>query len=260
MSLMSKYRPAGSALGVLLIGGAVLLGACSSSPSSTTTTSSSSSTPSSSTGGTGGATTTSSSSSSGGSSISSIESKLKGSSSATYDAQYTITGSSSLSSLELAAQPPSTFAFDATTSTGKSEIFGDASKTTSCTENTGATTWTCADLGSGLSGITNSFYIFTGKYWSGLLATATSEGATTSSMSVGGVASDCVTYSPSSAVDGEVCVSQSSGVLTYVKDLKTGTTFSLTSYSASPPASLFQAPAGATVNTLPPGVTLPAGA
>jgi hypothetical protein len=259
MNLTSKGR-AGGALGVVLIGGAFILGACgSSSPSGANTgTSSTAGTTSTSSSGGGSDTTTSSApSSGGGNSISQIESKLNSSSTATYDAKYTVSGTADISSLEVAEQAPSSFAFLASTSSGKEDLFGDTSKTTACSQSSGSSTWQCEDLGTGLGSFAAELNVFTGKHWSQILAAGGVTGASTSTMTVAGVASDCVTYNPNTSVDGEICVASDSGILTYVKDLKTGSTFSLTSYSSSPAASLFQPPAGATVNTLPPGVTIP---
>jgi hypothetical protein len=155
--------------------------------------------------------------------------------------------------LEIAAQAPSTFAYIVTTPTGKEDIFGDATTTTSCSQKSGASASTCEQLPSSIgSSLTSSLGVFTGKYWSEALAATAGHGATVSSMTVGGQSSQCLTYSPSSTVDGEICVT-GAGVLSYVKDLKSGYTMSLTSYSSSPSASLFQTPAGATVSTVPAG-------
>ena len=53
---------------------------------------------------------------------------------------------------------------------------------------------------------------------------------------------------------GKYCVT-AQGILAYVSS--NGGSFSLTSYSSSVPASDFALPAGATVQTLPAGVTIP---
>jgi len=74
----------------------------------------------------------------------------------------------------------------------------------------------------------------------------------TSSATYGGLASNCVTAKGASEpTPVTYCGSTSNGVLTYVN--ADGNTVTLQSYSANPPASTFAPPAGATVQTVPPG-------
>jgi hypothetical protein len=74
-----------------------------------------------------------------------------------------------------------------------------------------------------------------------------------SSATIGGLASTCVTVTEHGN-SGKYCVNKQ-GVLTYSG--ADNSYFELTSYSSSPSASLFKLPAGATTETLPGGVTIP---
>jgi hypothetical protein len=69
----------------------------------------------------------------------------------------------------------------------------------------------------------------------------------------GGQASKCVTAT-GKGTTGKYCVN-GSGILTYVG--AASATVTITSFSKNPPASDFEAPAGATVETLPSGVSIP---
>jgi hypothetical protein len=68
-----------------------------------------------------------------------------------------------------------------------------------------------------------------------------------SSASYGGLKSECATVT-GHGVSGKYCVS-SGGLLTYLGSA--GGSFTLSSYSGSPPSSDFAAPAGATIETVP---------
>jgi hypothetical protein len=83
-----------------------------------------------------------------------------------------------------------------------------------------------------------------------------------STMTVNGFALSCIVVSSSSGSTGSTgnnsggtwCVTQQ-GLLGYVSDSGDSSAFEIKSYSASPPASLFQAPAGATITTVPTGLS-----
>ncbi len=90
----------------------------------------------------------------------------------------------------------------------------------------------------------------------GVQAEATAHSAgyvlSTSSATYGGLASTCVTVKGTSEpTPVTYCGSTADGVLTYLD--ADGNTVTLQSYTASPPASTFSPPAGATVQTLPSG-------
>jgi hypothetical protein len=73
---------------------------------------------------------------------------------------------------------------------------------------------------------------------------------TSSSMTVNGFAMSCVDFVASGVPGTSTICSTSAGILGYVKVASDATSFEITSYSTSPPASLFKLPAGATVTTV----------
>lgn len=250
-----------------LLAGAVVLGACGSSSSGTNTTAPPTTPTTSGTGTTapsGGGTPTTAAAS-GAAALSNLASKLQTGEASAYDAVYKNTGGSNLTSIEIAEQPPSSFAFKTTGSSGVSEVIGTSKGIDACNQSSGSSTWTCVNLGTSLAATyEEATQLFTGKYWAGLLETYKADAAaagvhvTTSSMTAAGVPLQCVTYTGGAVKQGgEVCVT-AQGALGYVHSFTTNEVFQLSSYSTSPSASLFQPPAGATVQTIP-GGTLPGG-
>lgn len=271
---------AGSALGVALVGGAMLLGACGSSNNSSNTTTTvaaggstgtASSTPAAtgssgttssvpaSSGSSGTGTTvpasTGSTGSGGGNALQQITNKLKTGETQPFDAKYTVSGTGQVSSIEVASQPPSSFAFLVTSSSGaKEDLFGDASGGDACQGSpASANTWTCVSLpASGLGSYSAIVDIYTGKYWLNALnaiqAEAAGKGVTVSTKTVGGQSAQCATFGAASG--GTVCVTND-GVLAYAKSNSSGDSFELTSLSSSPSASLFKLPPGASVQSIP---------
>jgi hypothetical protein len=79
---------------------------------------------------------------------------------------------------------------------------------------------------------------------------------TKSSRTIAGQPSSCVTVSASGGQGGTWCVTNQ-GVLAYSTVTPGGTALTLTSFSPTVQQSDFSPPAGATVETLPGGVTLP---
>ena len=76
------------------------------------------------------------------------------------------------------------------------------------------------------------------------------------SASFAGQSATCVTVT-SQGKSGKYCVTKQ-GILAYAGS--SSGYFQLTKFTSSPPASLFQLPAGATTVTIPGGGTLPGGA
>jgi len=230
----------------LLIGG-LLITACSSGSSSTTTTAAP------------GATTSTSTAASGGGSNSGLTSLVNGvskSSGATFSATYLITQASTGKSqtVTFAQSPPKSAII-----TPSGSFYIDATSITEC-QGSGSSA-SCTTLPSSLSstvtGLTNLFNPATiVSALKGVEAQAAAHSAGyvigTSSATYGGQASNCVTAKGTSEpTPVTYCGSTSNGVLTYVN--AGGNTVTLQSYSASPPATTFAPPAGATVQTIPAG-------
>lgn len=255
MSRPQRHIPTSVPLRSMVVAGAALIAAaglvagCSSSHKSasgapTTSTSSGSASSAPSSGGAG--------------SLGAITSKLQASTNTPFDATYSIIGGTGqATTLELAVSPPGKFVFVTTSANGnKSELISAGQLSDSCTEAGGS--WTCVPLPqSEFASVEKALQIYKSSYWTGILAgmqSAAKAGGirvTPSTKSLAGQNVECVTYSGGTAGSGgEICVTHD-GVLAYVRSAGTGTTFELSSYSSSPPASVFGLPPGATVTKAP---------
>jgi hypothetical protein len=88
-----------------------------------------------------------------------------------------------------------------------------------------------------------------------LVAGLAGDKVTTSTMTVNGFAMSCVDFvAPGVAGTSTICTT-AQNILGYVKVASSATSFEIKSYSASPPGSLFQLPAGAKIVTPPTGTT-----
>jgi len=70
-------------------------------------------------------------------------------------------------------------------------------------------------------------------------------------MTVNGFTMSCVDFIASGVAGTSTICTTAQGILGYVKVASDTTSFEITSYSTSPPASLFELPPGATVTTVP---------
>jgi hypothetical protein len=194
--------------------------------------------------------------------INSLSSKISSGDSSSYDVTYVTTGSAP-ATIHYAAQPPHDFAFDTTTSNGDLEIITNASGEFECNKSSGsgsASTWTCLKLqGAEVSTDKLMYALYSGSYWIDFLKIYSVAAAlhgvtiTSSTMSVNGFSLQCavvVSGTKPNQTTSKVCVT-SEGILGYVSVSAKSADFEIKSYSASPPASLFALPAGATVTTLP---------
>lgn len=174
---------------------------------------------------------------------------------ATYTAVYTATYGGKTQSLTFAQQPPKSL-FKAT----GGEVVDNGTETLFCSTSSGAPS--CLNAGTedplapliDLLSATNAEKFF--QEARGYVAAKTHGYTVTfSSMTVAGQASQCGNVTgPGGSFVGEYCVANA-GFLTYAKS-STGT-FKLTSFSKSVSSGEFTPPAGATVETLPAGVTIP---
>jgi hypothetical protein len=93
-----------------------------------------------------------------------------------------------------------------------------------------------------------------GEAKQGLISSYLGIKVNSSSQTIAGQSSTCVTVSVRGN-GGKYCVTKS-GILSYSGGTK-GSYFELVKYSSKPPSSLFSLPAGATITTLPAGVSIP---
>jgi hypothetical protein len=237
----------GLAAAASLLAGGLLVAACSSGSSSTATTAAS------------GASTSSTAAASGGGSSSGLDSlvnEVSKSSGATFSATYlTAQASTGKSQTVTFAQSPPKSAII----TPSGSFYIDATSITECQGSGSSASCTTlpSSMSSVVSGLTNLFSPATiVSALKGVKAQAAAHSAgyviRTSSATYGGLASNCVTAKGTSEPTPiTYCGSTSNGVLTYVN--AGGNTVTLQTYSASPPASTFAPPAGATVQTVPAG-------
>ncbi|MGH9121560.1 MAG: hypothetical protein ACRDYC_06390 [Acidimicrobiales bacterium] len=237
------------AAGVLLLAGAAALGAgcgSSSTPNSsattTQTTTAHSTTP----------TSSSPTTANGSSQLSTIESQVNGGANLTYKAVYTASTSGQTQTITIEQAPPKSVF-----SVGSSEVIGTGTTTYYCSTGSGAS---CISS-SGANPLASIENLISPATVIAALNAAQAESAakaagyslTYSSGTYAGQTSTCANVSGPGG-SGKYCVA-GDGLLTYVGS---GTnTFELTSYSTTAPASDFSLPSGATIQTLPPGITIP---
>ena len=193
--------------------------------------------------------------------INSLSAKIKaGDSTTSYDATWVTTGSSP-ATISYAATPPHDFAFVDTTSSGaQTRLFASTAGQFECSRSSASAAWQC--LKTDLSGLNTSklaYALYSGAYWIDFLkiysVAAALHGLTISSasMTVNGFKLTCavvVSGKKPNQTTSEVCVT-AQGILGYVSAAAKSAEFEIKSYSWSPPASLFEVPAGATVTTIP---------
>lgn|SRR5215472_369576 len=119
---------------------------------------------------------------------------------------------------------------------------------------TGSGPWQCTKLASAKQAARNQvFNLYTPSHWINfLLAFSLAAGfagdkVTTSTMSVNGFSLNCVDLRAPGVQGTSTICSTSAGILGYVKVAKNPQVFEIKSYTASPPASYFQLPAGAKI-------------
>jgi hypothetical protein len=124
----------------------------------------------------------------------------------------------------------------------------------SCTQS--GSSWSCNKLDqASAKDQENLFDLYTPDHWINflkglsLVAGLAGDHVTTSTMSVNGFDMSCVDLVASGVAGTSTICTTSENILGYVKVASGATTFTITNYTGSPDASLFQLPAGATVTT-----------
>jgi len=244
-----------TAVGTAVIGGAVLLAACGSSSSSSTTT-------------TGATATTAAGGSDAAAKLDTLAGNVKSAQQSTFRAIYTSSSGGSSSTITLAQAPPKQL-FSATDSSGSTTTLINTGTTTYSCSGGGSSTVTCTSIGGKVAGaaLTSLINVYNGStaltvfnaWRSAIVARVAGVSLNFTDTTIAGQPSTCANWSRSGDT-ATYCVT-SSGVLAKVEasggSSGSGTSFELTSYSSSPPASSFAVPAGATVVTLPGGVSVP---
>lgn len=194
--------------------------------------------------------------------IDAFTTKLKSGEGTAFEATYVTTGSSP-TTIRYAVRPPKGLAFSYTPSGGSSNgvpplrIVVNSSGEYSCSRPSGSgprSGWSCQKLGKARAAVRNSIFgFYSAAHWvtflSGfaLAAGFAGDSVTTSRKSLNGFSMQCVDFrSPGVAGLSTICTT-AQGILGYVKVASERTSFQLKSYSAAPPASLFELPPGAKV-------------
>jgi len=241
-----------SAVGAAVLGGAAVLAACGSSSSSSTTTI--------------GATASTAAGGSGTARLDALAGDVKAAQKSTFKAAYTSTSDGKASTITLAQSPPKQL-FSTTDSSGSTtSLINTGATTYSCTGGSGSEV-TCTSIGGKLAGaaLSSLVDVYNGStaltvfnaWRSAIVARVAGASLHFTSTTIAGQPSTCANWNRSGDT-ATYCVT-STGVLAKVETSSgssgSGTSFELTSYSTSPPASDFAVPSGATVVTLPTGVS-----
>lgn len=201
--------------------------------------------------------------------------KVKSGESVTFEATYVTTGSSP-ATIIYAVEPPTGLAFKLTSSGSTSsgngvsseDIIVNPSGEYSCsppsTSGSGSSPATkCQKLPKANAATYNKILdLYTPAHWVkflddfALAAGFAGDTVSSSTLTVNGFNMTCVDFeAPGVAGMSTICTT-AQDILGYVKVASSTTSFKITSYSASPAASLFKLPPGATVTTIPPVTTV----
>jgi hypothetical protein len=190
--------------------------------------------------------------------IDTFTNKMQSGEAETFEATYVTTGSSP-ATIVYAVQPPTGIAFTDTPSGGSTssiDVIANSSGEYSCSPPSSGSGPTCQKLGATDTATENKLFDFyTPAHWVSFLkdfslaAGLAGDKVSSSTMSVNGFSMDCVDFvAPGVSGTSAICTT-AQGILGYVKVASDSTSFEIKSYSASPPASLFELPPGAKVVT-----------
>jgi hypothetical protein len=188
----------------------------------------------------------------------------------TFEAVYATSGSAP-ATVTYAAQVPNEVAFSLTPSGGGGSgstapvhLVQNSSGEYACDQASGQ--WSCDKVsGAGASSQNALIDFYTPGHWVSYLslialaAGIAGDKVTTSTMSRNGFSMNCIDLAtPGSSGTSTVCTT-SQGVLGFAQVAGDSTSFAITTYSSSPPASLFQLPPGAKITTVTVPSTAPQG-
>jgi hypothetical protein len=174
-----------------------------------------------------------------------------------FQVTYVTTGTSP-ATVTYAVQPPSNISFEQT-ATGSdnsaTRLIGNSSGQYSCSQTSQGAQWTCSKLAKASATAQKAlFAIYTPDHWAAFLhviaigAGLAGDKVTTSSRTVNGFAMHCVDLAVKKQGTSTICTTKQN-ILGYVKVAEQSTSFEIKSYTASPPASAFQLPPGATITS-----------
>lgn len=181
---------------------------------------------------------------------------LKSGSATAFEATYTTTGTSP-ATVVYAVDPPTDVAVtDTPSGPGSSalDLVTNATGEYECTPASGGTAPSCTKLAKADAADENALVdLYTPSHWESLLqggalvAGLAGDTVTTSTMTVNGFSLNCIDLVAPGVTGTSTICTTSQGILGYAKVASDPTTLEITAYRASPPASAFQLPPGATV-------------
>jgi len=195
--------------------------------------------------------------------IDAFNSKLQSAAATPFEATYVTTGSAP-ATIVYGVQPPTGVAFDESSSGSSGGITPvhlvvNPSGEFACTQPSSAssnTQWSCQKLGTANAATENKILDFyTPAHWVAFLkefslaAGIAGDKVSSSTMTVNGFAMNCVDFQASGVPGTSTICTTAQGILGYVKVASASTSFEITAFSTSPPASLFALPPGATLTT-----------
>ncbi len=189
-------------------------------------------------------------------------SNLRSGQPSTFQVTYATTGSSP-SKIVYAVRPPDELAFTDSQSgspasgsgSGDFELIANSGGQYLCTHpSAGSSAWSCRVLPkSGAAAERGLLDFYTSAHWVSFLkgfalaAGFVGDKVSSSTMTVHGFAMRCVDFGTSGATGRSRICSTAQHLLGYVQIASESTGFEITSYTASPPASVFELPAGAAI-------------
>jgi hypothetical protein len=192
--------------------------------------------------------------------VSAFANQMKAGEATPFEATYVTTGSSP-ATIVYAVQPPTSLVFSDTPSgshAAKADIIVNSSGEYACQQKQ------CQKLKPLQAKTENQvFDFYTPSHWVtflqdfSLAAGFAGDQITSSTKTVNGFHMSCVDFQASGVPGKSTICTTSQGILGYVKVASDATKFEIKSFSASPPASLFQLPAGAKVTTIKQGSPAP---
>ncbi len=198
--------------------------------------------------------------------VDAFSSKLQSGAATPFEATYVTTGSAP-ATIVYAVRPPTGVAFSETPSEGSGttpvHLVVNSSGEFACTQaSSPGAQWTCQKLGTASAATQNKIFdLYTPAHWVSflkgvsLVAGLAGDKVTPTSMTVNGFSMSCVDLQASGIAGTSTICTTSQGILGYVKVASDATSFEIQSYSASPSASLFGLPPGATVTSVTSGTS-----
>ena len=192
--------------------------------------------------------------------IDSFAQNLQSNQSSPFQATYTTTGSAPATVVYAVDPAHGGLAFHET-QTGSNasnvQVIVNSSGEYACNQSGSGGAWSCQMLGKADAASENKIFdLYTPSHWIdflkgvSLVAGLAGDKVTSSTMSLNGFSMSCVDLVAHGVPGMSTICSTSQGILGYVKVASDSTSFQITNYSASPSASLFQLPPGATVTPL----------